>query len=371
MEQVKITIIGAGLIGLAIAAELSNKYTDIFVLEKNDSFGQETSSRNSEVIHAGIYYPEDSLKLKLCIEGSKYLYETCEKGSIPFKRTGKMIVATEDSECEELESLFKQAKSNGLSELRLLDKKEIKKLEPDINAIEGIYSPRTGIIDTHSLMKYFVAMAKAEGVEIVYQTEVNLISKEPEGFVLGLKQDQYRFRSNIVINSAGLSSDKIASLAGIDIYSLGYKLNLCKGDYFYYAKPSPVSVLVYPLPSVNCVGLGVHATLDLGSRLRFGPDHEYIDRIDYRVDPEKAEKFYYAASKLIPDLEKDSLIPDMSGIRPKIQGPGDSFKDFVIKNESNLGLNGFINLVGIESPGLTACMAISKLVSKMVAEVFD
>lgn len=371
MDEVKITIIGAGIIGLAIAAELSKKSSDIFVIEKNDGFGQEISSRNSEIIHAGIYYPKNSLKFKLCREGSAYLYETCTSASIPCKQIGKIIIATEADELGPLEKLFKNGKSNGLAELQLLDKNDIKKIEPKTNAIAGIYSPRTGIVDSHSLMKHFVTLAKINGVEIVYQSEVNYLTKENEKFVVGLKQDEYLFKSKIVINCAGLFSDKIASLIGLDPDKLGYRIHFCKGDYFCYTKASPVSLLVYPLPDEFCTGLGIHATLDMGSRLRFGPDDEYVSEINYKVDNNKADKFYKAAQKIIPNLEKDFIIPDMSGIRPKIQGPNESFKDFIIKNESDSDLNGFINLVGIESPGLTACIAIARTVSDMVTNILN
>ncbi len=371
MDEIKITIIGAGIIGLTIAAELSKKYTDIFVVEKNDDFGQETSSRNSEIIHAGIYYPRNSLKFKLCREGLNYLYEICEKASIPYKRLGKIIIATENSELESLEKLFNRAISNGLSELKLFDGDEIQKIEPNTNAIAGICSPLTGIVDSHALMKHFATVAKTAGVEIVYQSEVDFLTRENKKFVVGLEQDQYRFISEIVINCAGLFSDRIAALIGLDVDKLGYRIHYCKGDYFSYAKPSPVSMLVYPLPSEYCVGLGIHATLDLGSRLRFGPDDEYVKEIDYKVNPDKAEIFYNAAQKIIPNLDREAIVPDMAGIRPKIQGPGDSFRDFVIKNESEPGLDGFINLIGIESPGLTACVAIAKMVSEMVAEILD
>ena len=371
MDEIKITIIGAGVIGLGIAAELSKRFSDIFVIEKNDNFGQETSSRNSEIIHAGIYYPKDSLKFKLCRKGLHHLYETCEKASIPCKRIGKIIIATEKPELDHLEMLFQNGISNGLTELQLLDKYDIQKIEPHTNAIAGIYSPQTGIIDSHALMKHLVTEAKMRGVEIIYQSEVDFLTKEKEKFVVGLKQDNYRFMSSIVINCAGLYSDRIASLMGLDIDQLGYRIHYCKGDYFAYAKSSPVSILVYPLPDACCVGLGIHATLDLGSRLRFGPDDEYVREIHYRVDPEKAEKFYQSAQKIIPDLEREAIVPDMSGIRPKIQGPGDPFRDFIIKNEVEHDLNGFINLIGIESPGLTASVAIAKMVSDMVAGILQ
>ena len=370
MDTVEITIIGAGVIGLAVAACLSKKYRDnVIVLEKNDKFGQETSSRNSEVIHAGIYYPTDSLKQKLCIEGINSLYKLCKKESIPHKQLGKIIIATRPSELTELEELFKRATSNGVVKLKLLNQREIDKLEPHTKAIAGIYSPRTGIIDSHSLMEYFIRKAKSSGVEIVYRSEVNFLSKEKRGFVVGLRQDEYRFSSQVVINCAGLFSDKIAALAGLNINKLGYQLHFCKGDYFSYAKPAPVNMLVYPLPRKDAVSLGIHATLDMGSRLRFGPDAGYVDEIDYQVNDSKRQLFYQAAQKIIPNLEKEAIIPDMSGIRPKLQGPYDAVKDFIIKEESDSGLKGFINLIGIESPGLTSCIAIAEKVSHIVSEI--
>ena len=369
MDEIKITIIGAGVIGLSIAAELSNHHTDIMILEKNTHFGQETSSRNSEVIHAGIYYPGDSLKLRLCLEGADLLYELCDKASIPCKRLGKLIVATEPSELEALEDLFKNATARGARDLTILDRKEVHALEPHVEAFAGIYSPRTGIIDTHSLMKHLAGVARSRGVDIAYGSEVDVLQKTGNGFVVGVKQDNYRFLSKVVINCAGLFSDRIASLAGIDIDQKGYRLYLCKGNYFSYAKPSPVSRLVYPLPGSHY--LGIHATLDMGLRLRFGPDAEYVSKIDYQVRDDSAEKFYQAARKIIPCLERESVVPDMSGIRPKIQGPHDPFKDFIIREESDLGLNGLINLIGIESPGLTACQAVARMAADLVSEVIE
>jgi L-2-hydroxyglutarate oxidase LhgO len=371
MDEVKITIIGAGVIGLSVAAELSNLYTDILVLEKNVHFGQETSSRNSEVIHAGLYYPSDSLKLKVCLEGADCLYDLCEKASIPYKRLGKLIVATESCELEPLEDLFRNATARGARDLKILDHREIHALEPNITGIAGIYSPSTGIIDTHSLMKHLARLARSKGVDIVYNSEVYIVQKEGSGFRIGIRQDDYRFMSQVVINCAGLFSDRIASLAGIDIDQKGYRLYLCKGNYFSYAKPSPINRLVYPLPGSHY--LGIHATLDMGSRLRFGPDAEYVTEIDYQVNDnikgDRAERFYQAARKIIPCLESESIVPDMSGIRPKIQGPHDPFKDFIIKEESDCGLDGLINLIGIESPGLTACQAIGRMVAGLVADL--
>lgn len=371
MDEVAITIIGAGAIGLAIAAELSADYDSVVVLEKNDSFGQEISSRNSEVIHSGIYYPEGSLKARLCIEGADLLYGICEKYSIPHKRLGKFIVATEQAELEALEQLFINGKKNGVEDLVLLEKKEINNIESNTNAIAAIYSPNTGIIDSHSLMKHFLNVAKERGVLVAFNSEVEFINKEDSGFVIGIKQENFQLKSRVVINCAGLSADYLAELAGIDIDKSGYRISPCKGSYFSYSKPSPVGMLVYPIPVKRLTGLGIHATLDLGSRLRFGPDTEYIKSVDYNVDIHKRKSFYESASKIIPGLEMDAFVPDMAGIRPKLQAENGKINDFVIREETNNGLHGLINLIGIESPGLTASPSIAKMVAGIVSEILN
>jgi L-2-hydroxyglutarate oxidase LhgO len=366
MEEIKITIIGAGVVGLGIASELSNRYDDIIVLERHSFFGQEISSRNSEVIHAGIYYPQGSLKAKLCVEGAERLYEICEKYSIPHKKIGKLVVAREDEEVKVLEDLFEKGRKNNVKDLRFLSKSDVQKIEPSVNAVAALYSPNTGIIDSYSLMRHFYNIAQANGVLFAFNSEVNFLNKEGNWFVVGVNQEDYRFKSKVVINCAGLSADYIAGLAGIDVQKCGYKLKFCKGSYFSYAKPSPIKMLVYPVPQEELIGLGVHATLDLGNRLRFGPDVEYINSIDYNVDIKKMDRFFESASRLISGLNKESFGPDMAGIRPKLQWPGEKVRDFVIKEESDKGLPGLFNLIGIESPGLTASPAIARMVSEMV-----
>ncbi len=370
MDQVDITIIGAGVVGLACAAALAGKYDSIVVLEKHEHFGQETSSRNSEVIHSGIYYPHNSLKARLCVEGAEILYQLCDENAVPYKRLGKLIVATELTEAKTLEELLVKGTENRVGGLRLLEVGEIKKLEPSVNAIAALYSPNTGIIDSHSLMKHFCLKAENGGVLFAYSSELESIEKDHEEFVLGIKREHYRFRSRVIINCAGLSSDYIASLAGIDIRQSGYALQYCKGSYFSYAGKSPVKMLVYPVPNNELVGLGVHATPDLGGRLRFGPDAEYTDAVDYRTDPAKRDSFYSGAQRIITGLEKDAFVPDMSGIRPKLYGPREKVRDFVIADETSQGLPGLINLIGIESPGLTAAPAIAKMVSRIVEELY-
>jgi L-2-hydroxyglutarate oxidase LhgO len=364
MDEVSVTIIGAGVIGLAVAAGLSKDLENILVLEKENSFGQETSSRNSEVIHSGIYYPTGSLKAILSVQGAGSLYEYCQKHGIAHSRTGKLIVAAEEQELASLKRLFAQGESNGVQDLKILEKKEINNLEPRINALTAIYSPNTGIIDSHGLMKKLYDQAYAQGVLFSFGSEVNRINHSHKGYELGVKNDGYNFRSRAVVNCAGLSSDLMAQLAGIDIQDCGYRLHYCKGTYFSYMKASPVKRLVYPLPEQDLTGLGVHATLNLAGYLKFGPDVEFVEEIDYKVNNNKQEEFFRNASKIIHGMERDALNPDMAGIRPKLNTNG--FSDFVIKHESDKGLDGFINLIGIESPGLTASLAIAGRVKDMV-----
>ena len=363
MDEVSITIIGAGVVGLAVAAEFSRKCQNILVLEKENSFGQATSSRNSEVIHSGIYYPTGSLKAILSVEGAGLLYEYGRKHGVAHSVVGKLIVATEEQELSSLNRLFQQGMVNGVKDLKILEKKEINGLEPRINALAAIYSPNTGIIESHGLMKKLYDQAYSQGVLFSFGSEVNRINPSAQGYELGVKNDDYRLRSRVVVNCAGLSSDAMAQLAGIDIQACGYSQHYCKGTYFSYMKASPVGRLVYPLPEQDLTGLGVHATLNLAGYLKFGPDVEFVDEIDYKVSDNKQEEFFQNASRIIKGIERDALNPDMAGIRPKLNRNG--FSDFIIKHESDKGLNGFINLIGIESPGLTASLAIARRLKDM------
>ncbi len=362
-----ITIIGAGVIGLAVAEELSARYKHVLLVEKNTGFGQETSSRNSEVIHAGIYYPHGFLKAAFCTEGNRLLYEFCRVRDIPHKRLGKLIVATDDEECEKLASIKKHAEGNGVADLTLLGKKQILTLEPGVRAKAAIFSPSTGIIDSHGLMRSFYVRAEANGAIIAFRSEVTAIQNETGSYELETNRGEYRLRTKVLINSAGLHSDRIAALAGIDIDRMGYRLKYCKGNYF-SASPSPkLHHLVYPVPPENTVSLGVHATLDLGNRVKFGPDSQYIDELEYSIDEGRKTSFYLSIKKYLPGIKEEMLHPDMCGIRPKLQGPGDPPQDFVVKDEKDIGYPGLINLIGIESPGLTSCIAIAKYISHLVA----
>lgn len=364
MDRVEVAIIGAGVVGLAVAAELSRAYHNVVVLERQATFGQETSSRNSEVLHSGIYYPTGSWKAKMCIEGARLLYDYCEKYNIPCAKPGKLIVATEEPEISLLEELLCRGKESEVKGLRFIEKKEINRVEPKVKGVAAIFSSETGIIDSHTLMKRFYVMAQTAGVLFSFNSEVIAINRENEQYLISIKEDNYTFSTRILINSAGLSADSIAGLAGIDCGQAGYRLRYCKGSYFSYQGPSPVKMFIYPIPQKDLSGLGIHSTLDLGGRLRFGPDTEYVDKIEYSVEAGKKSSFYQKASRLIAGLDEEAFQPDMAGIRPQIQGDG--FRDFIIRDESDRGLPGFINLIGIESPGLTSVLSIARQVHTLV-----
>lgn len=369
MEKTDITIVGAGVIGLAIAAELSNSYNDIFVIERNSAFGQETSSRNSEVIHSGIYYPKDSLKVKTCVEGRQLLYEFCAENKIAHKKIGKLIVAIDKNEVEDLESLFEHGLANGVEGLRLLSRAEINKLEPNVAADAAIYSLSTGILDSHGFMQNLSRQFSFRSGQIAYNCELAGIDKEKGGFIITVKdraEGPFKFFTRLLINCSGLNSDKISAMAGLSKEE--YKLKYCKGGYFRVSasKSGLINRLVYPVPKKGWGGLGIHATLDLSGSLRLGPDDEYVQEINYTVDVSKRGSFYESARKFLPFVELADLSPDMAGIRPKLQGYNEPFRDFIIREEASSGLPGFINLIGIESLGLTASLSIAKIVRDIV-----
>lgn len=363
-----ITIIGAGVVGVAIAAKLSETFPDVFVLEKHDNFGQETSSRNSEVIHSGIYYPANSLKASLCVEGNKMLYDYCIKKEVSHKKCGKLVVATDQHEEAILLKVFNQSKANGVLDGVLLSQEQALKLEPNIFCTAAIFYPSTGIVDSHGLMKQLESDAKINQATFAYNSEVVGIKKLDIGFSITVKEANgtYSFTANTVINAAGLGSDAIAKMSGT--FEPNYQLFFWKGAYFAVGnrKNKLIDHLVYPVPHKNTTGLGVHATLDLNHGMRLGPDATFLDNniIEYTVDKTKRTGFYHAAKQFLPFLEEGDLHPDQAGIRPKLQKPGDSFRDFIIKDEQAKGKPGFINLIGIESPGLTSCLSIAKMVSK-------
>jgi L-2-hydroxyglutarate oxidase LhgO len=364
-HEVDVVVVGAGVVGLAAAAALARSHRGVVVLEQHDRIASEISSRNSEVIHAGIYYPEGSEKARTCVEGRERLYRHCEDRGVSHRQTGKIIVATSDDEVGVLEELRERGLANGAPGLEMLSAAEVGRREPAVRAVAGLHSPRTGIVDSHALCLSYAAEAESRGAQIVLRARVVEIEPIPSGFrvtAAGAGGEHSAVTCASLVNAAGLSADAVAELVGIDVDQRGYRQHPCKGDYFSLAPGAPLRVnqLVYPVHTT--AGLGVHATLDLGGRIRFGPDTTYVDSVDYRIDAEKAESFAEAIRRYLPGLRTEWLSPDYAGVRPKLAGPGESFRDFVIAEESEAGLPGLVNLIGIESPGLTAAGAIAERV---------
>jgi len=364
-----LTVIGGGVVGLAVGAEMARRVAPVYILERNTRYGTETSSRNSEVIHAGIYYPHGSLKARLCVEGKMLLYEICEKHEIPHRRITKIITATEDGELQELERLQALGTANGV-ELQRLTGAQVAAMEPNIRTVGGLLSPSTGIVSVHDLMDYFHHTASSRGATVQLRTEVVGLEKQRGDFAVTISEGGERttFTSERVVNAAGLEADTIAGLAGIDLDEAGYRLQWCKGSYFSVTGPGAraVSRLVYPVPTKH--SLGVHVVMDLSGRVRFGPDVEFLENRtqEYTVDDRKRAAFGESARRILPEIRDEDLTPDIAGIRPKLQRPGEPSRDFVIREESDRGLAGLVNLIGIESPGLTAAPAIAQYVARLL-----
>lgn len=374
-DSLDICIIGAGVIGLAIAYELAKKYENknvsIVILERESSYGQHISSRNSEVVHAGIYYPQNSLKAKLCVQGKELLYSHCQQFGIPHKKIGKLIVA-QSSELDSLKELKERADANGVADLRFLEKTDIQKIEPNIRADAALLSPSTGIIDSHSYMQSLLHQAESRGVYFSPYSRVEKIEAKQSGFVVRCQLDgnrnseQYSFNCRRLINSAGLDAQTVAQLIDALPNSRIPKLHLCKGDYFDYRGRSPFSHLIYPMPEANTAGLGVHATMDMSGHLKFGPDAQYIKDIKFEVNDSKAALFSKSISSYFPDIQEGDLKPAYSGIRPKLSAQGEAAADFKIQDQSEHGIPGLVQLFGMESPGLTASLAIARYAAELI-----
>lgn len=368
MEKVDAIIIGAGVVGLAIAAKLSHRLSSVLVIDKNANFGEETSSRNSEVIHAGIYYPQHSLKAKLCVQGKAKLYQYCRERNIAHQRLGKLLVAHGDAEEACLEKTMKQAMLNGVNDLTWLTEQQLKKSNPELKATAALLSPSTGIIDVHSYMQALLAEIEHNDGQFVAQTSFINAEKNKDGFVVTVNSqgEIMTLACDYLINAGGLHSTKVAdNIADLATRHIP-KLHYCRGHYFSYQGKSPFSQLIYPVPEAH--GLGIHASLDIGGQLKFGPDTQYIDDIDYQVSAELKAKFVSAIQRYLPSIDSERLQPAYSGIRPKLEGPNDSFKDFVIQSEQTHGLPGLVNLFGIDSPGLTSSLAIAEYVDSILKQ---
>jgi L-2-hydroxyglutarate oxidase LhgO len=371
MADTPLTVVGAGVVGLAVAARLAPRHPELVILERRARHGSETSSRNSEVIHGGMYYPTGSLKARLCVRGRQLLYERCERLGIAHSRVTKLIVATGAGELPELERLLALGRANGV-ELRMLSGGECRSLEPAVLAVAGLLSPTTGILSAHELMDSFLAEARRHGALLQTQAELVAIERRDTDYRLTVRTPDglESLTSERVVNAAGLEADTVAALAGIDLDAAGYRQHWCKGSYFAVsgAASRQISRLVYPVPTH--VSLGVHAVLGLAGRLRFGPDVEYLAArtLDYSVDEERRGAFATAARRLLPAIDEQDLSPDIAGIRPKLQGPDEGARDFVIADESARGLPGLVDLVGIESPGLTSAPAIAEQVEALLSD---
>ena len=369
MADFEVTVIGAGIVGLAIAARLSGQHQNILLLEKNAKYGMETSSRNSEVIHAGIYYTPGSLRATLCVEGRDELYALCKKQGIPYRQTAKIITATNNEEQDRLHQIYQNGLKNGVT-LELLDAAATLKLEPNIQTVGSIFSPLSGIVSAHGLMDYYYHAAVNNGVTVQLHCEILGVEQSSAGYTLAVDEAGRRssFTSEKVVNAAGLQSDLVAAMAGIDIDTANYRQLYGKGSYFAVtpSKAKLVSRLIYPVPRNET--LGVHGLLDLGGRLKFGPDIEYLPGrdLDYSVSEQRRTAFGESVRRIVPGISDDDLVPDMAGIRPKLQRKGEPPRDFVIVHEKERGLEGFVNLIGIESPGLTASPAIARYVEGLL-----
>ena len=350
MDQVDCVVIGAGVVGLAVAQGLARAGREVIVLEQHDLIGSETSSRNSEVIHAGIYYPSGSLKARLCVRGRARLYEFCEAYGVPHQRCGKVIVASNHDQIDTIKGYVAQAETNGVDDLRWLDAAQVGELEPQVDAVAGVLSPSTGIIDSHAFMVALQGALESAGGVVAFNTKVE--SCQVAGKQIEIHTESYSLRSKLMINCAGLSAPTIERALGGE-----HQTYYAKGHYYAYAGKPPFTHLVYPVAEAG--GLGVHVTLDMAGQVKFGPDVRWIDQLDYSFDESHFDDFVQAIKAYYPALQAQALYPSYTGIRPKLQPAGTGFQDFVIAGPSYHGQAGVVHLLGIESPGLTSALAIA------------
>jgi L-2-hydroxyglutarate oxidase LhgO len=360
-EHICAVVIGAGVVGLAVARALAERGREVIVVERHERIGQETSSRNSGVIHSGIYYPKESLKARLCVAGRKLLYNYCGERQLAHRRCGKLIVA-QSEQLVDLKVLGDRALANGVADLRWLEQDEVIVLEPTLHCAAALLSPSTGIIDVHEYMQALHADLEAADGQVIMRTEFLNCTTDGVGFRVRLRSgaEEFELCSEILVNSAGLSA--VGLLNRIEQYPKARlrRAFFAKGNYFILRGARPFRHLIYPMP--NEAGLGVHATLGLDGTIRFGPDVEWVETVDYAVDESRGDAFYAEIRRYWPSLPDNALLPDFAGIRPKLVGAGQAAADFVIETPLDHGISGLINLLGIESPGLTSSLAIGDYV---------
>ena len=366
MDQVDCVVVGAGVVGLAVARALALQGREVMVLESADAVGTGTSSRNSEVIHAGIYYPTGSLKARLCVEGKALLYAYCAERGVGHSRCGKLLVATNGAQVGKLQSIIDKARANGVPDLVLLTRDEARALEPELECVAAVLSPSTGILDSHGFMLALQGdLESAGGLVVLNSTVAQLQSSH--GAILLVAKDGSELQVNMLINAAGLGAQALASACGGLAPEFVPPSYFAKGNYFDLAGRSPFSRLIYPVP--EAAGLGVHLTLDLGGQAKFGPDVQWVaSPDDLVVDPARGDAFYAEVRKYWPALRDGALRPSYAGIRPKIQAPGEVARDFLIQGPATHGVPGLVNLFGIESPGLTSALAMGNHVARLLAD---
>ncbi len=368
--NVDVLVIGAGVIGLAVARELARHCrgteTQVWLMDQRESFGMETSSRNSEVIHAGIYYPPGSLKAKLCVKGRDQLYHYCESKQIPYQRCGKLIVAGSEGQQAQLQHIMDNAVANGVDDLQWLDEAALRALEPELSGLSALLSPSTGVIDSHAYMSQLLADFEAEGGHFVARSELSFIRATDAGTQWEIVGQDALLLAKTCVNSAGLYAAEILSDSTVKAPNVTF----AKGEYFSYGARVPFKHLVYPVPEEG--GLGVHLTMDMSGAAKFGPDVTWLSRdqkaadLDYQVKSSKREQFAIAISSYWPGVDATSLLPDYAGVRPKLSQCGEPPADFLIQSSNDHGIAGLVNMFGMESPGLTASLAIAEYVRELV-----
>ncbi len=371
MDRIDCLVVGAGVVGLAVARALAEAGREVVVAEQATGIGTGTSSRNSEVIHAGLYYPPGSLKAKLCVEGRARLYAYCEERGIEHRRCGKLIVAARDADRRWLDTIEARSRANGVFDLQRLERAEALAMEPALECAAALWSPSTGIVDSHAFMTSLLGDAERSGAVLALASPFDAARRDGDDWIVRLAGDDgFELRARWVVNSAGLHAQDVARrMEGFPAAAVP-ELHLAKGHYFTLQPRSPFTRLVYPTPTDG--GLGVHLTLDLAGRARFGPDVEWLasadpGRIDYRVDASRAAAFERDIRRYWPALATDALQPAYSGVRPKLSGPGGDFADFRIDGPARHGVPGVVQLFGIESPGLTSSLAIAERVRQQIA----
>jgi L-2-hydroxyglutarate oxidase LhgO len=366
MQDFDCVVVGGGVIGAAILRELALRGHRALLIERNARVGMETSSRNSGVIHAGLYYPGGSLKARCCIEGRELLYAFCAECGVPHRRIGKLVVASGAAQLAQVEAIAATALANGAHEVRMIDAAAVRALEPELAAHGALWSPMTGIVDAQALLYAYLGVAQDQGAEMALGVTVDRVASTSEGFEIFVDGDPSpALGTRWLVNAAGLGAQALARrIEGFPSARIP-PLHLAKGNYFRAAGRVPFSHLIYPVPEPG--GLGVHLTLDLDGAARFGPDVQWVDQPDYRVDAARAQAFEAAVRQWWPGLPQGSLQPDFAGLRPKLTGPGEAAADFCIDGPAEHGMAGLVQLFGIESPGITASMALARRVVDIVA----